>query len=178
MSIPYTISRSVVLLTGALWDPLEANIDIVFVHGLGGDRAKTWTWQGGGREVFWPKDLLHQACPTARILSFGYNAEFAHFYTFHGPKRVAEQLTIDDHSTALFQRIVGLREKTHTSDRSIIFVSHSLGGLVCANALSRHNRTDNASDALMDGTIGVIFLGTPFEGSSKAKWGRRRLQLL
>jgi protein SERAC1 len=84
------------------------------VGSTGGDRAKTWTWQGNGREVFWPKDLLPQACPTARILSFGYNADFAHFYPFYGPKRVAEELTIDDHSTALFQSIVGLREKTHT----------------------------------------------------------------
>lgn len=161
-----------------LSDPPEGNIDIIFVHGLGGDRIKTWTWQGSGREVFWPKDLLPQACPTARILSFGYNADFAHFYPFYGPKHIAEQLTIDDHSTALFQSIIGLREETQTSDRPILFVSHSLGGLVCANALSRHHGTDVASDRLTDRTIGVVFLGTPFEGSSKAKWGIRGLKLL
>lgn len=26
-----------------LVDPAEAKIDIVFIHGLGGDRARTWT---------------------------------------------------------------------------------------------------------------------------------------
>lgn len=74
----------------------------------------TWTWEGDGRKHFWPKDLLPQACPTTRILSFGYNAGFAHFFPFYGPKFMPEQLTIDDHSTALFQSLIGLREKTKT----------------------------------------------------------------
>lgn len=84
------------------------------MHGLGGDRARTWTWEGEGRKHFWPKDLLPQACPTARILSFGYNAKFALFFPFYGPKFMPEQLTIDDHSTALFQSLIGLREETKT----------------------------------------------------------------
>jgi hypothetical protein len=87
---------------------------IVFIHGLGGDRVKTWTWEGHDRVLFWPKDLLPQACPTARILSFGYNADFAHFYPFYGPKFISGQLTIDDHSTALSQSLIGLRETTNT----------------------------------------------------------------
>lgn len=75
---------------------------------------KTWTWEGGGRSLFWPQYLLRQACPTARILSFGYNADFAHFYPFVGPKFISENLTIDDHATAMFQSLIGLREKTKT----------------------------------------------------------------
>ncbi|KAH8723884.1 hypothetical protein GQ44DRAFT_709308 [Phaeosphaeriaceae sp. PMI808] len=89
-----------------------------------------------------------------------------------------EQLTIDDHSTALFQSLIGLREKTKTADRPVIFVCHSLGGLVCANALSRHHGTDLAGANLVEKTIGVVFLGTPFEGSSKAKWAGRALKVL
>ena len=64
------------------------------------------------------------------------------------------------------------------SDRPIILISHSLGGLVCANALSRHHGTDISASNIAAKVIGVIFLGTPFEGSSKAKWGSRALRLL
>jgi hypothetical protein len=60
----------------------------------------------------------------------------------------------------------------------VIFVCHSLGGLVCANALSRHHGTDLASTGIVEKTFGVIFLGTPFEGSSKAKWALRALKVL
>jgi hypothetical protein len=49
---------------------------------------------------------------------------------------------------------------------------------VCINALSRHNGIETASTSVAERTIGVVFLGTPFEGSSKAKWGSRALKLL
>lgn len=49
---------------------------------------------------------------------------------------------------------------------------------MCANALSRPHGTDLASAVLVAKTIGIIFLGTPFEGSSKAKWARRGLKVL
>lgn len=35
-----------------------------------------------------------------------------------------------------------------------------------------------ASTSLVEKTIGVVFLGTPFEGSSKAKWTGRALKIL
>lgn len=60
----------------------------------------------------------------------------------------------------------------------MIFVCHSLGGLVCANALSRHHGTDLAAAQLVQRVIGTVFLGTPFEGSSKAKWAGRALRML
>ncbi|KAF2476197.1 putative ribonuclease p/mrp subunit [Lindgomyces ingoldianus] len=161
-----------------LFDPQEAKIDIVFIHGLGGNRTSTWTWEGDGRKLFWPKDLLPQDCPTARILSFGYNAEFAHFFPFYGPKFMPEKSTIDNHSTALLRSLTGLRDKTKTANRPVIFVCHSLGGLVCANALSRYHGADLASAGLVEKTAGVVFLGTPFEGTSKAKWAGRALKVL
>lgn len=43
--------------------------DIVFVHGLNGHWAKTWTHENG---TFWPRDLLPQAIPGSRIFSYGY----------------------------------------------------------------------------------------------------------
>ncbi|KAF1938760.1 hypothetical protein EJ02DRAFT_472873 [Clathrospora elynae] len=73
---------------------------------------------------------------------------------------------------------IGLREKTKTTNRPVIFVCHSLGGLVCANALSRHHGTGLASAGLVEKTTGVVFLGTTFEGSSKAKWAGRALKVL
>jgi hypothetical protein len=58
--------------------------------------------------------LLPKDCPTSRILSFGYNADFSRFYPFYGPKKGSKQLTIDNHSTALFQSLIGLRENTES----------------------------------------------------------------
>jgi hypothetical protein len=57
---------------------------------------------------FWPQTLLPKDCPTARILSFGYNADFAYFY-LDDPKEISPELTINNYSTALFQALIALR---------------------------------------------------------------------
>jgi len=53
-------------------------LDIIFVHGLGGTSRATWS-KGRNPEFFWPEKWLptEPAISSARILSFGYNANFA-----------------------------------------------------------------------------------------------------
>lgn len=48
-------------------------VDIIAIHGLGGDRFHTWTDPETG--VLWLRDLLPKDMPGARIYSFGYNSE-------------------------------------------------------------------------------------------------------
>ena len=52
-------------------------MDIVFVHGLGGSSRKTWALSNVP-DTFWPQDWLpdEPEINTARILTFGYNADF------------------------------------------------------------------------------------------------------
>ncbi|OOQ90744.1 hypothetical protein PEBR_03506 [Penicillium brasilianum] len=162
-----------------LFDPKEdGKVDIVFVHGLSGDRVDTWTYKKKEVSQFWPKTLLPTDCPTARILSFGYNSDFAYFFPPDNAKGISTDLTIDNYSSSLLHALVGLRGKTNTTDRPIIFVAHSLGGLVVANALARPHGTDEAAKEIADRTIGTLFLGTPFHGSAKAKYGRFAADIL
>jgi hypothetical protein len=45
---------------------------VIFIHGLTGDRERTWT--ATGQTEAWPKTLLPTALPKARVLTFGYDA--------------------------------------------------------------------------------------------------------
>jgi len=65
-----------------------------------------------------------------------------------------------------------MRQETNTVGRPIFFIAHSLGGLVCANSLSRQHDLDTLSQEVVDNTCGTIFLGTPFQGSPKAAWAK------
>jgi protein SERAC1 len=129
----------------------------MFVHGLGGDRAKTWTAKDG---TFWPKDFHPSDFPEARILPFGYDSKVTQFSS-----RAVSQNSIENHADGLCAQLHCVRDSTKTvrnihsyvftslkymyrvgereisedlatdkvqTDRPIIFVAHSLGGLVCA----------------------------------------------
>lgn len=60
----------------------------------------------------------------------------------------------------------------------MVFICHGLGGLVCANALLTYHETNLAGASLTEKTRGIIFLGTPFKGSSKTNWARTALRML
>ena len=53
------------------------SVDIIFVHGLGGTSQATWAWNRD-TNFFWPGKWLPKepGICTARILSFGYDADF------------------------------------------------------------------------------------------------------
>lgn len=61
------------------------------------------------------------------------------------------------------------------SERPIIFVCHSLGGLVVKRALiysrSLTNEKVEHLRSIYVSTYGILFLGTPHNGSEVAKWG-------
>jgi protein SERAC1 len=95
-------------------------VDIIAVHGLNGHYEKTWQETGpDGPPVNWLRDFLPSQIPYARIMSYGYNSTIlfskseADFGTF------AEQLLEDV-----------LSRRTRGMERPMIFICHSLGGIV------------------------------------------------
>ncbi|RMD42293.1 hypothetical protein DV735_g2857, partial [Chaetothyriales sp. CBS 134920] len=128
----------------------DPQVDVVLVHGLNGGPYSTWATHKP--EVFWPVDLLprmleEQRC---RILTYGYDATVAAFTD-------------------------GTIQLKKAAERPIIFICHSLGGLVVKRALiySRASRHQNLElhRSVYVATYGIIFLGTPHTGSDLAKWG-------
>ena len=115
-----------------LHDCPSATVDICFVHGLTGDRESTWTARG--HSTPWPQRLLPPNLPQARIITYGYDAYITR-------KSVASSNRLVDHATNLLNDLTDDRNSVNASSRPLIFVAHSLGGLVCKKTilLSRHN---------------------------------------
>lgn len=57
-------------------------------------------------------------------MTYGYDADIAHFWS------MASQNRIGEHASNLVNAIAQVRERTDTEGRPIVFVTHSLGGLV------------------------------------------------
>ncbi|KAH8746959.1 hypothetical protein F5882DRAFT_312127 [Hyaloscypha sp. PMI_1271] len=115
------------------------DVDIVAVHGLNGDAYSTWTH--AQTEKLWLRDFLPSDLPGARIYSFGYPAEVA-FNTATGK--------LDDWARALLEGLKAVRagKEEKCSTRAIVFLCHSMGGLVVKQAIR-----------------GILFLATPHRGS-------------
>ncbi|KAF4339541.1 kinesin light chain [Fusarium beomiforme] len=147
-----------------LVNPPDAHVDICFVHGLTGNRASTWTARG--QTAPWPKTLLPSELPKACILTYGYDAYVV-------SKSVASSNRLIDHATNLVTDLTNDRRRRNASSRPLIFVAHSLGGLVCKEAilLSRNNPNRSRQDFFTN-IKGVIFMGTPHKGSWMADWSK------
>ena len=57
------------------------------------------------------------------------------------------------------------------SKRPIIFIAHSLGGIIVKQALVWAN-TEPQYQTLKDHTLGIVFFGTPHRGSEMANYGK------
>ncbi|KAJ5502878.1 hypothetical protein N7463_005752 [Penicillium fimorum] len=141
-----------------LSDPSNADLDIVFVHGLTDNREKTWTHENG---TLWPRDLLAKDLSKARIMTFGYDINIFNFTSITFSDRIY------DHSQSLAYAIVS--QRIDCSSRPIIYIAHSLGGLICQQALILSNSIDGLW-AISSSAIGIIFMGTPHHGSSLASY--------
>jgi pimeloyl-ACP methyl ester carboxylesterase len=146
----------------------------VFVHGLTGNRENTWTRNPGKKNAcFWPQDLLpdvDSGVANARIATWGYDADVIN----KRPFRVVSSNTIEQHAANLCTDLANVRNGEKTK-RPLIFVVHSLGGLVVKTALLHANECRRQSEAhisaIADSTTGLLFMGTPHRGSDQAHWG-------
>ena len=95
---------------------------IVAVHGLGGDWQGTWTDENG---KLWLRDFLPSQLPNARVMSYGYYSETVFTQS-------VEDIT--DTAIILLERLTTKRQEVEERERPIMFISHSLGGIVVKKA--------------------------------------------
>ena len=166
--------------------------DVVFVHGLQGHPKRTWQSKASAEAserrnkrfrldilgtsrsndssdshaVFWPADLLAPRYQNIRILTYGYDSMVT-----QGLTAPASKNGIFQHGNSLLRSLD--RVRGGCPSRPIIFVAHSLGGLVVKQVLIEA-RKQSSDESLLDiykSAHAVIFFGIPHRGSNMASWG-------
>ena len=107
------------------------------------------------KEIFWPRDFLIEDFPTARIMTFGYNSRVTQGF------EAANQAKIFSHAKNLLYDLEDRRKAA--PDRDLLFIAHSLGGILVKEALRRSTADSNGK--ILAATKGVFFFGTPHAGS-------------
>ncbi|KAL7948403.1 hypothetical protein V8C42DRAFT_314325 [Trichoderma barbatum] len=135
---------------------LEPEIDVVAVHGLnfkGNPNHARATWHSQGS--VWIRDFLPQRLGRpCRVMLFAYNSS---------PAKAAAGLRLDEHARMLLRCLKDKRKDTPL--RPIIFLCHSLGGIVVKSALVE-GTLDPAYRSIVRSTRLLVFFATPHLGGN------------
>lgn len=153
----------------------DTTVDVVTVPCPGGDALKSWTRDGlisryfgapsmrdaeverQGPAPSWVRQGIRREANTARILLYAH-------------PEVEDGTTLSSLADAFLEelrleRTSSDKEAKTTLQRPLVFIGHSIGGLVVKMALAKAARDIRYEDILRD-CYGVAFFGTPHQGSS------------
>ncbi|RDA91794.1 hypothetical protein CP533_2809 [Ophiocordyceps camponoti-saundersi (nom. inval.)] len=151
----------------------ETTVDVVTVPCPGADPLRSWSRDGLVGRYFgapsmrdaeavparhgaasgpsWVRQGIRREAPRARILLYAH-------------PDLVDGITLADLADALLQELHMLRSGG-AAERPLIFIAHSIGGLVVKMALTKASR-DARCESVLRECYGVAFFGTPHQGSS------------
>lgn len=158
----------------------ETTVDVITVPCPGGDALKSWTRDGlisryfgapsmrdaevekQGPAPSWVRQGIRREANTARIMLYEH------------PEVVEGETTLSSLADAFLEELRTERKPNDDEDdhhssavlqRPLIFVAHSVGGLVVKMAITKAAADPRYEDIFRD-CYGVAFFGTPHQGSS------------
>ncbi|KAL4419867.1 hypothetical protein ABPG75_006965 [Micractinium tetrahymenae] len=145
-------------------------LDIVFIHGIRGGAFATWRREGVlergqareslDRSVCWPSSWVAKEIPEARLLSIEYAAPVSGWE--------GEALPFQGTVAQLMEKLAA----AGVGQRPVIFVTHSMGGLVVKDMLvTAKQQKDERLRRLHSAAAGAVFYSVPHAGSRLADWG-------
>ncbi|XP_023370393.1 protein SERAC1 isoform X2 [Otolemur garnettii] len=152
--------------------PIKA--DVLFIHGLMGAAFKTWRQQDREQVVTekalddedryttcWPKSWLAKDCPALRIISVEYDTTLSDWRA----RCPMERKSIAFRSSEILRKL----RAAGVGDRPMIWVSHSMGGLLVKKMLLEASQKPEMS-TVINNTRGIIFYSVPHRGSHLAEY--------
>ncbi len=138
-------------------DDHERPAKIPRLSSIGSQLAK----EGDREHVYWPKHLIPRTLPTARVLVYGYDTNIRHSWGSPLSKN-----TVYDIASDLLASLEA--ECRLQPSRPIVFIAHSLGGIVVKEMLRRSYGYENHHNHLRqvyESTAAIMFFGTPHGGA-------------
>ncbi|BAZ32751.1 hypothetical protein NIES4074_52580 [Cylindrospermum sp. NIES-4074] len=135
--------------------------DVIFVHGINADPRTTWMLNNE-KEGFPEKSWLYwlgEDFPDVAVWTLGYPASASAWG--------GSTMGLEDRADNIINLL--LKHPNLDKNRPIIFVTHSMGGLLVKYILRRaQSREYPNAESLVKRTKGIVFLSTPHIGSNLA----------
>lgn len=138
--------------------PEEREIDVFFIHGLKGNALDSWTASASvDKNGVW-LEWLAEELPNIGVFAYNYNTSIFE-------KLAKKDLDFYEQANLAIELMV-----THGfGKRPIVFITHSLGGLLAKQILREcKDNEDEEWENIEQQTKLVAFIGTPHKGASLA----------
>jgi hypothetical protein len=131
-------------------------LHVIFVHGLGGEARSTWMHNPADQTTLWPNWIGEDV--GCHVWVAGYGAALSGW--------TDAAMHLNDLGEALF---AALEAEPSLLGRRLVLIGHSLGGLLIKSGMTQAmSLGDPQRIKLLDTVAGVVFVGTPHQGSSLA----------
>lgn len=134
----------------------EPILHIVFVHGLGGNHSKTWESKNN---FSWPQHVA-DTHNYSKVWSLSYPSSIVELIP-SSTKQANTSDLVKEFSELLWSKI----QQGKNDLTPIIFVCHSLGGILVKKLLVENQRNSGQYEFNPSVVKAIIFLGTPHKGS-------------
>ncbi|KAK3371804.1 hypothetical protein B0T24DRAFT_579256 [Lasiosphaeria ovina] len=132
-------------------DPKGAHVDVVAVPGLGSHAIGSW--KSPKSNDVWLRDYLPGDLPNVRVLLYGYDTTLVNSNS---------RDSIETLGHRFLESIKEFRKSSNTDRRPVVFLGHSLGGLLIKEALVyASSRPDDPNVNIYKACYGLLFFGVP-----------------
>lgn len=127
----------------------------VAISGIGSHPFGSWQPHGGNKEFMWIRDTLPSVLPQSRMILYGYDTDMRQTTSFQ---------KVEDLAISLVKNLRLLRDSSMVN-RGLIFLAHSLGGIVLKQALVSLAESKGMIEwGIVEALTGAIFFGVPNYG--------------
>ncbi|XP_077366764.1 protein SERAC1 isoform X1 [Festucalex cinctus] len=154
--------------------PIKA--DVLFIHGILGAAFKTWRQRdrsalededdkdcGNDYTECWPKTWLAADCPNLRVLSVEYDSHLSDWMSKCPAENQRKSLAYRSQELLKKLKMAGV------GDRPVVWVAHSMGGLLVKKMLIDASEDPDMKD-LFKNTKGILFYSVPHHGTFMAEY--------
>ncbi|KAF2655410.1 hypothetical protein K491DRAFT_778721 [Lophiostoma macrostomum CBS 122681] len=137
-------------------------IQCVLIHGLGGHAIASFTDDTTG--FMWPRDKLPQAYPALQVWTYGYSSSLLDEDSNSNVYEWAESFKLH---LRIHRRLCAINRR---HPFPLIYIAHSLGGLILKEAMISMSRASESSEdrANILSSYGCLFFGVPSQGMDTA----------
>ncbi|KRT83451.1 hypothetical protein AMK59_3230 [Oryctes borbonicus] len=107
----------------------------------------------------WPKDWLTKDCKNLRVIGINYDTSLSKWATTC--PEAGSRMTLDERTNELIFKL----EQAGVGNRPIIWITHSMGGLLVKNLLCKASNCQETNEKFLNNTKAIVFYSTPHNGS-------------